>query len=293
MPWTWFGVRDAFGVATDVLAIVLPVVAVLVLVGALLVTYWWRRALVLAVSTLLAGTVAVVAPWLPADAGAVAGPGVTVAGANVARQAQPGGALRMLSADVLVVPELSEGVVARLVGSYPHRNLQWEDAPKVGVFSRYPLRLLEATGPDFPGERVEVAGPAGPFVLYALHVPRPWFRGNVGTGYQVTGAEHHRLIEQVAARVRTETLPVVLVGDLNTPDRSRDYRVLLDGGRLVDAMLDTVGAPTSTGQWTPLLLRIDHVLVSAGWCGDSARRVELPGSDHLGVTARVGPCAAP
>jgi hypothetical protein len=38
------------------------------------------------------------------------------------------------------------------------------------------------------------------------------------------------------------------------------------------------------------VVRIDHILVSRGWCGDGAGQVALPGSDHRGVLATVGPC---
>lgn len=129
-------------------------------------------------------------------------------------------------------------------------------------------------------------------MLYALHVPRPWYSGEVEASYQATVPEHRRLVEEVAARLRTEALPVVLVGDLNSTDRGRDYRVLLRRGGLVDAMRDSAGAPTSVGKWLPLLARIDHVLVGVGWCGDAARRVVLPDSSHRGVLATVGPCVA-
>jgi endonuclease/exonuclease/phosphatase (EEP) superfamily protein YafD len=82
---------------------------------------------------------------------------------------------------------------------------------------------------------------------------------------------------------------VVVAGDLNSTDRARDYR-LLDAG-LVDAMRDGWAGPTSVTQWRAFLLRIDHLFVGRGWCGDGAHRVELPGSDHDAIVATVGPCA--
>jgi endonuclease/exonuclease/phosphatase family metal-dependent hydrolase len=84
---------------------------------------------------------------------------------------------------------------------------------------------------------------------------------------------------------------VVVAGDLNSPDRAPDYRALVARGGLIDAMRAEWAAPTSVGKWMPLLVRIDHVLVSAGWCGDGARRFPLPGSDHAGITVSIGPCA--
>lgn len=286
LPWTWFPLQDLLGVVGDTVAIVLPVVVVLVAAAALVVGR--RRALVPAVSVLLAGAVAVALPWTPADAGAVAqGSAVTVAGANVTATTATLPALREVGADVLVVSEDTPRVDAALASAYPHR-LVTTGGPDVGVYSRFPVRLLEPPGPDLPGVRVAVDAPA-PFVLYGLHVPRPWWtsRGS----YQATAAEHHRLVVAVAARVARESGPVVVAGDLNSADRARDYRLLTDGTGLTDAMRAGWTGPTSVTRWRAFLLRIDHLLVGPGWCGDAARRFDLPDSDHDGITATVGPCA--
>lgn len=273
----------------DVAAILLPLLVVAVVVPALGAAIARRRAtpLVLAASTLLAGAVAVLGPWRPVDAGPVEG-GFVVAGANVDGSGAPLAALRAVDADVWVVGEVSRAVEDELGDAYPHHEGGGE-APHVAVFSRYPLRLLEEAGPDLPGQRYEVAGPDGPFVLYALHVPRPWVFGASSEGdYQVGVDEHQRIVERLAARVAAETRPAVVVGDLNSTDRGRDYRTLTRA--TVDAMAATTGGPTSVGKWRLLLARIDHVLVTPGWCGDDARRAGLPGSSHRLVTARVGPC---
>jgi hypothetical protein len=281
-------VRDVPSPVVDVVAILLPPLAVAVALVALGAALGRRRLtpLVLAASTLLAGAAAVLGPWRPADAGRVEG-GLVVAGANVDGGGGPLAAMRPVGADLWVVGEVSRAVEDELGAAYPHRDGGGE-APHVAVFSRFPLRLLEEAGPDLPGQRYEVAGPDGPFVLYALHVPRPWVLGESGGDYQVGVDEHQRIVERVAARVAGETLPAVVVGDLNSTDRGRDYRALTRA--TVDAMADTTGGPTSVGKWRLLLARIDHVLVTPGWCGDDARRVGMPGSSHRLVTARVGPC---
>jgi endonuclease/exonuclease/phosphatase (EEP) superfamily protein YafD len=135
--------------------------------------------------------------------------------------------------------------------------------------------------------RAAVAAPA-PFVLYAMHVPKPWWSGS--GGYWTTPAEHHRLVETVAAQIAREPGPVVLAGDLNSTDRARDYRLLVGAG-LTDAMRAGWAGPTSVTVFRALLLRIDHLLVGPGWCGEASRRFTLPRSDHDGITATVGPCA--
>jgi hypothetical protein len=285
VPWLWFVVRDALGVVADVIAIGIPVLVV----ASVLASLRRRRTWVVGVSALLAGVVAVVGPWIPAERGVVAGTGVSVAGANADSQVSPVSALRDLQADVLVVAELNADLPPQLPDSYLHRVTSTDDGLPVGVFSRYPLRLLEGVGPELPGMRVRIEGPDGPFVLYALHIPRPWFP-RLGGGYHTTVAGHYAFTEQVARQVRQETLPTVVVGDLNSTDRGRDYRDLLREGGLADVMRDIWGGPTSVGKWLPLLGRIDHILVSEGWCGDGAQRADLPGSSHRAVVATVGPC---
>ena len=61
---------------------------------------------------------------------------------------------------------------------YPYRELQL-GGPAVGGVQPAPLRRwTDATG--LPGMRLEVDGPAGRFVLYGLHVPRPWYTPRAG-----------------------------------------------------------------------------------------------------------------
>jgi len=92
-------------------------------------------------------------------------------------------ALVAAAPDVLVVSELTRWVDATLADRLPYRRLAW-DGGAVGVYSRLPLRPPDLVGPEVPGVRVQVDGPTGPFVLYALHVPRPWYTS--AGSYQAT-----------------------------------------------------------------------------------------------------------
>jgi endonuclease/exonuclease/phosphatase (EEP) superfamily protein YafD len=295
LPWTWFVLRDALGPVTDVTAIVLPTLAVVVALAALVATWFRRRwraaALVLATSTVLVGILATVLPWVPRDAGSTEEHrSVRIAAANIgAGELEPGHDLIGLAADILVISEIGEPLTARLSAAYPHHT---EDVtgPNVGIFSRLPFTVLERPNADLPGFMLRMNAPTGPFDLIATHVPRPWWTAR-GPSFQTTVPGHHRLIEQIAARVRRDRLPVVVTGDLNTADRGRDYRVLTDDARLTDAMLDDWAAPTQIGAWATLFVRIDHILVSPGWCSDDSRRYDVPASDHRGIMATIGPCA--
>jgi hypothetical protein len=241
---------------------------------------------VLAASTLLAGTVAVLGPWRPADAGRVQG-GLVVAGANVDGGDRPLTAMRHVDADVWVVGEVSRAVEDELGAAYPHHEGGGEP-PHVAVFSRFPLRLLEGAGPDLPGQRYEVAGPDGPFVLYALHVPRPWILGGSGDQYQVGVDEHQRIVERLAEQVAAETLPAVVVGDLNSNrPRARLPRAHPRHRRRHgrhDRWAD-VGGEVAVAARAHRPRAGDPGLVR-----DDARRVGMPGSSHRLVTVRVGPC---
>ena len=300
LPWAWFLVRDRLGVVTDVLAIGLPM---LTLVTALIVGLLGRRykaAIVFAVSTLLVGIVATVLPWIPGGAGAVdRARAVRIAAANIGSGELEGAdSLLALHADVLVVSEIGSPLTARLSESYPVHVADW-NGPAVGIFSRWPLTVLERPGPDLPGFVVRVQAPSGEFDLIAAHVPRPWWTSggatyqsapDDGASYQTTVAEHHRLMEQIAARAERDDHPAVVTGDLNTTDRGRDYRVL--SKHLDDAMLDTWGRPSEIGNWTAFLVRIDHMFVKPGWCADDAGWYKIPVSDHRGIISTVGPCSS-
>lgn len=299
LPWTWFAVRDVSGLL-DLVAALLPLL-VLVVLAATAATAAVRRSAALAaagVSWLLFGLVVVLAPVRAEETGPPRD-AVTVAVANVAargeRAAELAATLDGPDAGVLVVAELPESLHARLDAASPWAladlpRVADADPPRpdIGVYSS--LRLTRLDSPTwFPGIRVRVEAPA-PFVLYALHVPRPGFGE---TEYSLGWRAHRRLVERIAALAGAERAPVVVAGDLNSSDRGGDYRALRRVLR--DAMRTETAAPTfvwPSALWRVLRLRIDHVLIPPAWCAAGPKRLPLPGGDHRAIRVDVGPCGA-
>lgn len=293
LPWSWFVLRDTAAIFEWV-AILLPLLALGAVVLLLAVAWLFRsrEIALLVASGIVVTLVAVVAPWTPASTGPPRD-GVRLVAANVFGNNQHRAAvtrdLLAAKADVLVVSELTTRqahVADSLDASYPYRL--GEDHDEVRVWSNFPLQGNVVTGEinGANGAEVTVQAPAGPFLLYALHLYRPSLRA---LGDQVTVEEQARLVRKLNERMATADLPVVVAGDLNLTDRGTAFRAMAKNRR--DAARAGWTGPTSfRARNRPLLLRIDHLLIPRDWCTADAHRVRLTGSDHRGVAARIGPC---
>ena len=280
----------------EIVAIFLPVVvlgAALAQVGVAFATA--RPALLVgAASWFVFGLVAVSLPWVPLDTGHPP-VGVSIAVSNVlGGNRQPAAAARDLlarHADILVVPEDTAAIHERLSSSYRYARRYETFGSWLGVFSNLPVTEL----PPLPGVfdpdryvRIEVETPT-PFVLWAVHMPRPWLYPN-GT-FQRRPGGYARVLSSVLDGVAKERLPVVLAGDLNMTDRGRAYDKAT--AHLDDAMRSIRGGRSEIKPYfRPLLLSIDRILMPPSWCADRAARFRISGSDHRGITARVGPCVS-
>lgn len=293
-PWPWFTVRDLHPVL-DTVAIGLPVIVASALSLCVLVALVGPRrpAAVVAASWLAFGLVAVVGPWVPQP---TASPerGLRVVAANTfgfrSEADVVSAALAAAVADVTVVSELSDDLAATL--SAGHRTTVTSvgsDNGEVGLFTDLPATDLGLPPglADQRGVRVQVEAPAGAVVVYGLHLERPTLgRSN---GSQVSVRRHAQIVATLRDAVATESLPVVVAGDLNLVDRTTGYRALT--AVLDDAMLAGWGRPTALRRLSlPLLTRIDHVFMPSGWCSAEPSVFDIAGSDHRGVAATVGPC---
>jgi endonuclease/exonuclease/phosphatase (EEP) superfamily protein YafD len=287
-PWAWFLVRDLWA-PLDAIAAGLPLLGLAgLLVGGLAAVRTGRLVpLAAGLSCAAAVAIGILGPRAPQDAAAPDQP-IRFAVANIQRgngtTEQAIAALRAQQPDVLVAIEMPEGFADRLqqsAGGLIHHQAQGE----LGVWSRWPVRsqAMPTGYPDVRLLRVRVEADQ-PFVLYAFHARNPL--------YEESFADQRRLDELLAGAPEEAGLPVVLAGDFNLSDRAHGYRVLTETYR--DAMRAGTWASDTYDLhvWRVLLLRIDHLFVPAGWCAELARTFEVPGSDHDGVAATVGPCAA-
>lgn len=294
LPWSWYVVRD-WNARLDIVALAWPVF------GVVLSVLWWLLALVarrwtsvaIAVSWSLCTLAVVVGPWRPLDTGSVRADGaVHVVAANVlGGQSYPPGIVPQLTRqrpDLLVVSEMPFGAAQIYGATFRYMVVTRQEDQDVGVFSRYRLHDL-GLPPALLGQRgrrLQVDGPDGPFILYAMHLQKP---GPTPSSVEVGFRTHRRIIDAIVRSVRAETLPVVVAGDLNLVDRTSGYRALtnvLDDG----TRAGWVG-PTSMKRSTKLLLaRIDHIFEPSSWCSDDAHTFRINGSDHRGVATTIGPC---
>lgn len=291
-PWSWFVVRDV-DARLDAVALAWPVLAVAGSVPMALGAPRRPRRLVPAGSWLLAALVVIVSPWQPLPSGEPAEP-LRLAAANVhgrhADVAELLDAFDRQDPDVVVISEvterLDEALRKRFRNHARSHRIGRGIRRDVGLYSDLPIEAtaLPAGLGDQHGVRVTIEAPRGAMVLYGLHLDRP----GLGPG-EVGFRTHRRIIERLTDAIEQESAPVVVSGDLNLGDRTSGYRRLTDV--LDDAMrADWIGPTFVAGLVQLALVRIDHIFMPEGWCSADSRTFTLPGSDHRGVTADVGPC---
>jgi endonuclease/exonuclease/phosphatase (EEP) superfamily protein YafD len=284
LPWAWFLVRDRAPLM-DLVAVALPPIgmaAVLLFALIAAVRRSWLGLLV-TLSAVAFTVVATVEPRLPQRSAPPTQPLLLVSANVFEGNDRPGDAvasLRAAGGDVLALFEAEPSITEPIDAAYRH-NI---DEDHISIHSSFPMREL-ASGASIRRQRVvraRVWGPAGPFILYAVHQMNPL--------YDAAFAEQTQALDALIARAESERQPVVLAGDFNMSDRSRGYRTLTASFR--DAMRagDLAGSTYDHGLWSLLFLRIDHVFSTPSWCAGSPGTLDVPGSDHEGVRVVLGPC---
>lgn len=306
----------------EFVAIALPIVTVLFALAVLIAAAFWRRwdLLALCVSTAVFFVFSILLAGRPVDRPEPSET-IRIASINLARQWFADNDVEFFSReeglDVLIGTELSRPHDDALRGEFLHGisdlvesdpnpvpatgipdvegTYRRFDYPSIGVYSDFELELLddpitsEIDG-GLPGLRVLVRSDLGDYVVYALHIPRPSL--SPGDVYEVGVSEQRRIVEAIIGAAEAETLPVMIVGDLNVVDRGASYDRLTDN--LQDAMREQRWAGPTQGRtiWHSLLfLRIDHLLIDKQLCaGATPEAPKVLFTDHTPIVADIGPC---
>lgn len=284
-----------------VLAVGAPYVAVVAACGVALVL--WRRRSLLAVATAVLVTVAaaIQVSWYYLGRPLEVGPHaeIRVLAANIRlgqADADSFVAMAQNNTDVITVAELTPEAVERFRAAgidtvFRHSHLlPAPDAAGIGIWSRYPLRVLAAPrhrGVLMPAARLRVPGVRFDPVLASVHVFSPVAdRQNTVDGWRNEMACAKAQLDDFAAAAGPGA--VIIGGDFNSTPDVRQFRDLLtDGYR--DAVAETGSgfAPTfPSDTWYPPVIAIDHVLVRRA-AATSVRTVEVKGSDHRALLVSV------
>lgn len=199
--------------------------------------------------------------------------------------------------DVLVVQEVHPLTLRKLEGlglseAYPHRAGR-PDAGPYGtmVFSTSPLEDVTRLDTELGTWAMTVQTDDGPLRLLAVHPLAP-----------VKGAERWRAaLETVRGAVSDREGFDLVVGDFNASADHAPFRRILRDGDLRDAaeQANAGWQPTwpAEGKWgvgpvaLPPLVAIDHVLVGRRLWAERVETVDIAGTDHRAVVARLVPSA--
>lgn len=288
------GLALHFGVSERRAAVLLASFASYLLLGAVLGLVFLALARRVRAAAIAAAVAAAAAwtqlPMFVPDRAAGDGPPLTVLTSNLlfgeADTAFVTDLVRQHRVDVLTVQELTVDAAVRLdaaglAAELPHRYLHpGAGGGGTGIYSRYPLRDgRRLDGFELANLGATVDHPeAGPVTVFALHpVPPP-------LGFAAWRSEMATLRELLAAT----PVPAVVGADFNATRDHVAYRDLLTGPWADAAELAGAGPQLTypaDRSWGPLI-GIDHVLV-AGGSAESVRGIDVPGSDHRAVLARI------
>jgi endonuclease/exonuclease/phosphatase (EEP) superfamily protein YafD len=187
--------------------------------------------------------------------------------------------------DVLAAEELTPEAVellrrAGLDKELPFAELMpFRSADGCGLWSRYPIDRLPPFDLRFRSPGALVKLPSRQVVVRVVHAYPPTNGGQYRRDY----AALRRQVRQLDTM-----LPTVFAGDFNASTDNSELRELL-GSRYRDAS-EQAGSGLH-GTWSPngwpLLLQLDHVLVDRHVQVRSTQVLELPGSDHSALLARL------
>lgn len=252
----------------------------------------WRASA--AIAAVLALNIAWLVPlWVPDRAPAPGATPLTVMTANLALgQADPAAvvaAVRSRHVDVLAVEELTAPAVAALHRAgldreLGHRAIRPQPgATGAGLWSRLPLSAVTWSRTSNPTPTATIWLRGRPVVVGVLHPAAVVLDG--GKPY---AADYADLTDAVDGL--DHATPTLLLGDLNASVDNSELRELMgtrfrDAPELAGSGLLRTFTPSPR---LPALLDLDHVLVDDAFGVTDTSVVDLPGSDHRALVARLG-----
>lgn len=197
-------------------------------------------------------------------------------------------AVRHHDVDVLAVQELTDDAIRRLRSAgledlLPSNVLRpGRGSTGNGVWARYPLELIETPG-DFAHPPVAATMDVDGLQLFIATVhPISPFPDDTANW----GADLDRLVTWLG----TVDGPAIIAGDFNATFDHRPFRdVLATGYRDAAEQAGSGFLPTypANRRRLPLLITIDHVIVSDGIVAADVARVHVDGTDHEGLVATL------
>lgn len=194
-------------------------------------------------------------------------------------------AILSADADVVVLAEAPRMLATGpLDAAYPHRVVRAQDRHplRTAIWSRYPLaagavNMDDGVGPNAAAALVEIA-PDAALGLIGVHFAR------------ATSGEVEAQLEGLGRLAAPYGPPRVVIGDFNAAPWSRVVAEAAARSGTVPAAGFRVtwrGRYPLIGIGAPLGHQIDHLLASPGVGIAGLETVSIPGSDHLGLLARL------
>lgn len=195
--------------------------------------------------------------------------------------------IRQSNPDMLVLEEVNDLWIQHLAGlrdSLPYSRVEPQsDNFGIALFSKLPLTNVEihTFGPaGVPSVSAEVEIGGRRVVLVGTHPLPP---GNADTTRQ-----RDEQLADVAQFALGRQNSMIVVGDLNTTPWSDSFRKFLKKSGLTDSVRGFGYQPTWPAGLPPMLIPLDHCLVSPDLQIISRRRGVDVGSDHYPLVVEIG-----
>jgi endonuclease/exonuclease/phosphatase (EEP) superfamily protein YafD len=187
--------------------------------------------------------------------------------------------------DIIAMAELTDrwfGWLEPLKQQYPHHAKKFHTGAPfgIGLWSRYPIRGMKTE--TIGGRAIliaELEAPGGPLTVIVAHTDAP------GRLSAIAPRDHQ--LKTIGERVRDTGKRVIVVGDLNTTPFSHGYQEMVRISGLHEGSRDLGLLPSWPRQVPPMLIPIDHILVTPDLRLLSWHRGRPIRSDHYPVVTEI------